>query len=131
MKYLVFILGLVIVIGSILLFVLPTPNKNIEVTSLKNGDFITSPLNVEGIAKGTWFFEGDAPLILVDEEGNVISQSYITAVGDWMTESFVPFTGIIEFDEIEGSGILVFKKDNPLGLSKFDDSLEIKINFKK
>lgn len=125
-KYLVAILGLILVIGIILLFIIPTPNKNIEVTSL---EIENSVIEVEGKAKGTWFFEGDAPLILIDENENIIAQSYITASSDSMTEDFVPFTGVIEFEERDESGILIFRKDNPSGLSKYDDSLEIKINF--
>lgn len=126
MKYLVSILGLVIVVGIILLLVIPTSHKNIEVTSIQSDN---SVITVEGVARGTWFFEGDAPLILIDEDDNIISKSYISAQEDWMTEDFIPFTGIIELNDLNGSGILIFKKDNPSGLPKFDDSLEIKVNF--
>lgn len=129
MKYIVFILTIIIIVGTILLFVLPTPNPNIKITSVHNGDTITSPLMLEGKARGTWFFEGDAPLILIDENDNILAESYITATGDWMTEDFVLFTGIITFERKEGKGTLIFKKDNPTGIPKYDESVEIKINF--
>ncbi len=129
MKYVVFILGFLIVGATILLFTIPTPHKNIQVTSLKNGDIITSPLHIEGMARGTWFFEGDAPVLLVGVNDRILSEGYITAQGDAQTEEFLPFIGRIEFDDVTGSGSIILKKNNPSGLPKNDDSLEININF--
>ena len=99
----------------------PRPNQEIE-----------SPLVVNGEARGTWFFEGDFPIILTDWDGKIIAEGYATAQGDWMTEDFVQFSGNLDFEkpEYNNKGILIFQKDNPSGLPENDDALEIPIKFK-
>jgi len=95
------------------------------------GARITSPLTFKGKARGTWFFEGDFPVILLDAQGNRIAESYASAKGEWMTENFVNFEGILHFrNSFSGTkGILILKKDNPAGLPEFDDALEIPVIF--
>ena len=48
-----------------------------------------------------------------------------------MTEDFVEFEGTLEFNgSVSGQkGSLILRKDNPTGLAKFDDFLEIPVNF--
>jgi hypothetical protein len=96
------------------------------------GANVSSPLTIKGQARGTWFFEGDFPIILEDGQGNNIAVSYATAEGDWMTTDYVGFEGKIQFkSQLSGQrGTLVLKKDNPTGLTKFDDALKIPVNFK-
>jgi hypothetical protein len=92
---------------------------------------VSSPLLIEGQARGYWFFEADFPIKLLDENGNVISEHYAQAIGDWMTEDFVPFRAELEFEEPDTStGYLILIKDNPSGLSEHDDSLTIPLRFK-
>ena len=94
-------------------------------------EIINSPLRVQGRARGTWFFEGDFPLLLEDEKGRIIAKGYCTARGEWMTEDFVPFAGTLTFRKPEAleKGKLIFKKDNPTDRPEFDDALEIPIYF--
>ncbi len=96
------------------------------------GAVISSPLKIHGRARGTWFFEGDFPLILKDHRSRVIARGYVTARGEWMTPNFVPFEGTINFEKptTGGRGTLVFKKDNPTGRPELDDSLELPVYFK-
>jgi len=96
------------------------------------GAIISSPLTIKGQARGTWFFEGDFPVILLNSQGKKIAASYATAKGEWMTENFVEFKGSIIFSSgLSGRrGALVLKKDNPTGLAQFDDKLEIPVYFK-
>lgn len=107
-------------------------SQYIVVDSPVPGAFVTSPLKVRGLARGTWFFEGDFPLLLKDERGRVITEKYATAKGEWMTEKFVPFEGTLEFEKPRSvhKGMLIFKKDNPTGLPEHDDALEIPVFFK-
>ena len=95
------------------------------------GANISAPLAIKGRARGTWFFEGDFPVLLLDAQGNKIAESYLTAKGEWMTENYVGFEGTIDFKgPFSGQrGTLILKKDNPTGLAKFDDALEIPIHF--
>lgn len=103
----------------------------IEVQSPHINAEITSPLSVSGRARGTWFFEGSFPLVLVDWDGLIIAEGYATAQGEWMTEEFVPFTGTLEFEKPSygKNGSLILRKDNPSGLPEHDAALEIPILF--
>lgn len=96
------------------------------------GALISSPLAIQGRARGSWFFEGDFPVLLTDSNGEVIAAKYATAKGDWMTSAFVPFEGEIEFiAPASGSrGTLVLKKDNPSDRPELDDQLELPVRFR-
>lgn len=121
--------------------------ENVRVEAPRAGAIITSPLEVTGEARGTWFFEASFPLVLVEWDGRIIAESYATAKNDptendgagWMTEDFVPFSGTLEFDApYEGGvaapdfmrrGTLILQKDNPSGLPEHDDAVEVPILF--
>lgn len=100
---------------------------------------VQSPLEISGQARGNWFFEASAPVALVDWDGKVLAQGTIKAQSDWMTTEFVPFTAELTFtspykagdQDTMKHGALIFKKDNPSGEPKNDDSLEIPIQFSK
>lgn len=104
----------------------------IRLTSVHEGDYITSPLMITGEARGTWFFEASFPVFLVNWDGLIIAQGIAQAQAEWMTEDFVPFVVNLEFTkpEYKNNGALIFKKDNPSGLPEHDDALEISIFFK-
>jgi hypothetical protein len=105
----------------------------IVVTSPQAGDFIRSPLLVRGQARGTWFFEGDFPLILKDHQGRVIARGFATAQGPWMTKEFVPFEGTLKFKvpaAAANRGTLVFQKDNPTDRPELDDAMELPVYLK-
>jgi hypothetical protein len=101
----------------------------ILVDSPAPGSKIVSPLTVSGKARGTWFFEGDFPMVIIDASGSVIGQSYCTAQGPWMTAEFVAFKGKITFKRPASSGkaVLLLKKDNPTGKPEHDDVIEIPV----
>ncbi len=102
----------------------------IRVDAPRPNAVIQSPLQIEGQARGTWFFEADFPIELLDAEGQVIGTAIATAQGEWMTEEFVPFTATLTFtDPAEGTGTLILIKDNPSDLEELDDSLEIPVKF--
>lgn len=111
----------------------------IQLSSPRPNEIISSPLNLEGQARGSWFFEASAPVVLVDWDGKIIAERFITAEGEWMTEKFVPFKGSLSFispfkngdPEFMKNGTLIVKKDNPSGLPEHDDALEIPIRFAK
>ena len=115
-------------------------SSDITVTSPQAYQTITSPLNISGQAKGTWYFEASFPIVLTDWDGKIIAEHYAEAKKEWMTADFVPFEGKLKFespvfegvgkDHFSRRGYLIFKKDNPSGLSEYDDALEIPILFK-
>jgi len=110
----------------------------IEVSYPKSDDIISSPFTITGKAKGNWFFEATAPVVLVDWDGLIIAQGFIQTKENWMTENFVQFEGILEFNKPEMAsttdfgkiGTLILKKDNPSGLPQNDYSIEIPVRFK-
>ena len=105
----------------------------IVLTSPAPFEIITSPLTITGKARGTWYFEGSFPVVLVDWDGKIVAEGIATAQGDWMTEDFVPFTATLTFTkpEMGAHGSLILKKDNPSGLPEHDDALEVPILFDK
>ncbi len=98
---------------------------------------ITSPLEITGSARGQWFFEGDAPVVLTDWDGRIIAEGTITAEGDWMTEEFVPFSGTLTFETPEDSGSqsvrgsLIIQRANPSGKLESDMTVEIPVRFQR
>jgi hypothetical protein len=95
------------------------------------GSVIASPLEVRGRARGTWFFEGDFPLVLLDGRGNAVAQGFATAQGEWMTTEFVPFSAMLRFESPEpGLGRLILEKDNPSDRRELDDALLVPVVFK-
>lgn len=92
---------------------------------------ITSPLSIQGEARGPWYFEATFPVILTDWDGLIIAEGIATAQDDWMTEEFVPFEASLEFDKPEfgENGFLILQKSNPSGLPENDDALEIQVKF--
>lgn len=103
----------------------------IKVNTPPLNTIITSPLTITGNARGNWFFEASAPVVLVDLNGKVLARGTILAQSDWMTTDYVPFLGTLTFTrQPSGSkGVLILKNDNPSGLSSKDMSMEILVTF--
>ena len=103
----------------------------IEVDNPRPNQVITSPLEVGGRARGTWFFEANFPVRLYDSTGKEIAVGIAKAQGEWMTEEFVPFRAALTFESLKGDkGELVFEKNNPSDLPENADSLRIPVKFR-
>jgi len=96
---------------------------------------ISSPLQISGRARGSWFFEATAPVVLTDQDGRTIAEGLITTEADWMTEAFVPFTGSLEFSqpaniESQGTrGTVILQRANPSALPENDAAVAIPVRF--
>ncbi len=127
-------LGFIIAVMIIILMAgftmkkLRSTNLDIRVANVQVNQAISSPSLIVGEAKGTWYFEADFPIYLLDDEGNEIATAIAIAQDNWMTEEFVPFKAKLDFivDE-SGWGTLVFKKDNPSDITEHDDELRIPV----
>jgi hypothetical protein len=116
----------------------PLEHPLIRLFEPRPGDIITSPLVIRGEARGYWFFEASFPIALTNWDGLIIADHYIMTSAEWMTEDFVPFEGILEFEspyaegdpEFMKRGTLILQKDNPSGLPEHDDAFEITVYFK-
>lgn len=102
-----------------------------EINDFQEGETISSPLTITGRVPGNWSFEADFPVSLIDDDGNVLVETYGALQGDWMTTELVEFESILEFTSPGSgeSGTLILRKDNPSGLPEHDDSLEIPVVF--
>src|SRR3989339_460046 len=96
---------------------------DISITTPFVNQIIASPFTLSGEAVGNWYFEATLPVKLLDADGNVLVQTYVTAQDEWMTTDFVRFEGLLEFAAPENGdkGTVVFMKDNPSGLPENDD----------
>ena len=105
----------------------------IEVATPRPNQAISSPLLVTGKARGTWFFEATATLLVTDNEENILAKNYIQTAENWMTEDFLDFTGTIEFELPENlsnkNGFVIFQYQNPSGLPKNDAAIKIPVRF--
>jgi hypothetical protein len=117
--------------------VLPAQKDDLIIVSspLPESTVGASPVVVKGRARGNWFFEASAPVNIVNWDGLIIGEGYMTVDDgyDWMTTEYVPFTGTISYDATQLGpykyGWIILKKDNPSGEPQFDNALEFKIFF--
>lgn len=92
-------------------------NADVIVAYPIKNQIISSPLSIEGKARGTWFFEASFPIKLLDKNGNQLAIAIAQAQSDWMTEDFVSFKAKLSWNSLtQMDGILVFEKDNPSDL---------------
>jgi uncharacterized protein YxeA len=102
----------------------------VTVTSPISNAKVTSPLTVKGTVPGSWSFESQFTVQLVDAQGNLIAKTPAKLQGDWMTDEQVPFTATLTFSHNAGTkGSLVLVKDNPSGLANNNDSVTIPVTF--
>ncbi len=138
MKKITLFIILIFLVGGLMVWYFmnqPSVQKDIpeliKVQNLKSNQEIQSPFIIKGEAVGSWFFEATFPVKLLDENGNVIKQTYAQAQGEWMTESFVPFESILTFSiPKDQKGTLVLRKDNPSGLPENDKEIRIPVILK-
>ncbi len=111
-----------------------SPNANqkdkIFVTSPQENESISSPVMIKGEARGNWYFEASFPIALYDSNNTLLAEAPAQAIGEWMTEDFVPFELSLSFSKpTTTSGKIVLKKDNPSGLPENDEQIEIPVLF--
>lgn len=104
----------------------------IKVSNLKINQSIESPLLLKGEARGYWFFEASFPVKIYDDNNFLLGVKPAQALGEWMTENFVPYEVVFSFAvPSTQKGRLVLEKDNPSGLPEHDDELTVPVDFKE
>ena len=137
-------IGILILIGAFILIrnnYLITPsnqenpneeNPDIIVDYPEKNQVISSPLLIEGKARGTWFFEASFPIKLFDENNFLLGITVAQALGNWMTEDFVQFSATLPLAvSSTKKGVLILEKDNPSGLPENADELRVPVVFKE
>jgi len=128
-----------IIIGAGIFFIsnqkemplIPDSHANlIKVFSPFPDEVVASPLTIQGVARGNWYFEASFPVRLFDATGKEMAVIPAQAQGEWMTTDFVPFSVTLNFiTPTTATGTLVLEKDNPSGEPQFDDSISIPVRF--
>lgn len=109
----------------------PSPQNLIIISNPIPNQLISSPLVIQGRARGNWFFEATAPVKLIDAAGRNLATGFITAQGDWMTTEFVSFSGELPFaTPPTATGQLIMEKNNPSGLPENDQQVVIPVRFR-
>ncbi len=107
-----------------------TPHPLISVSAPLVNALITSPVEVTGMARGTWYFEASFPVKIYDDYGRLLGSVAAQAQSEWMTEDFVPFKATLSFaTPSTATGKIVFEKDNPSGLPEHADQFEVPVRF--
>ena len=102
----------------------------IRITNPRPNQTIENPILVNGEARGFWFFEASFPVKIFDENDFLLGIVPAQALGEWMTEDFVPFSTTLSFSAPSTSkGKLVLEKDNPSGLPEHSDQLIVPVYF--
>ncbi|MEK7158995.1 MAG: GerMN domain-containing protein [Patescibacteria group bacterium] len=104
-------------------------SNEVTLTNFKTGDLIKSPFLLEGEAKGTWFFEANLPIKLLDAQGKILAEVGAQATENWMTERFVPFKATLNFTPTTSAGTLIVSNDNPSGLPENSKSVSFPVRF--
>ncbi len=94
-------------------------DARVRVVSPRPDAVVSSPLTVRGQARGSWYFEADFPVRLLDGDGEELAVAPARARGEWMTDDFVPFEVTLTFPEpATGTGLLTLDRANPSGLAE-------------
>ncbi|MBU0649150.1 Gmad2 immunoglobulin-like domain-containing protein, partial [Patescibacteria group bacterium] len=108
----------------------PDMSDMIRLTQPAANQMVSSPFVVQGQARGTWFFEASFPVWLYDESGNELALTIASTTEEWMTNDFVSFQAIVEFENPQtGIGSLVLENDNPSDLPENQYELRVPIRF--
>lgn len=103
----------------------------IRVTTPMANDAVSSPLRIMGEARGTWFFEGDFPIALYTDSGEIFAEGFGHSSEEWMTEDFIPFTAELTFTAPAGTQAkLELMLNNPADDEGFDRSVIIPVTLK-
>jgi hypothetical protein len=104
--------------------------SGLEVINIKQDDVVASPLIVSGRAKGTWYFEGEFPIRIMDGQGNFFAEGNAIAKGEWMTPNWVPFEATLKFQKPSTkNGFLYLMKNDPSGMPQNSYSVSVPIRF--
>ena len=96
--------------------------------SIIPGAHVHGILSYRGTLKGSYFFEANVRIMILDANKNVLKSSNAVAKTDWMTEGPVDFEGNIDFTGLPaGAGYFRIANDNPSGDPIRDKFIDIPI----
>ena len=108
----------------------PDVSDMIQLDNPEPDQTIKSPVTLVGQARGYWYFEASFPARMYDANGKELGVVVVQAQDEWMTEDFVPFNTVFNFQKpTTTTGTLVLEKDNPSGLPENDAQLRVPVAF--
>lgn len=109
----------------------PATSDDIVVLNPASGNTVNSPITLSGQARGNWFFEATAPVVVIDTSGTILGRGIIRAQGNWMTTDLVPFSGTVSYSATPDStaGAIVFLNDNPSGQASTSKYMIVPVYF--
>jgi len=109
----------------------PPPAGVVALDMPKPNQIVESPLWVVGQARGSWYFEAEFPVRLLDANDSLVTWGSARANGEWMTTEYVPFALTLNFSPPSTDiGTLVLEKSNPSGLPEHAGSIRIPVRFR-
>lgn len=82
--------------------------------SIIPGQKLSLPITITGIAdSGAWFFEGTFPVMIIDNNGQTIIQTFADAQGEWMTTGPVAFKAVLKKSNYIGPATIIFTQNDP------------------
>ena len=107
------------------------PSGPVLLDTPRPNQFVESPMWVVGRARGSWYFEAEFPVRLLDQRDSVLTWGIARAGGEWMTADYVPFALTLNFNPPETDlGTLVLERSNPSGLPEHAGSVRIPVRFR-
>jgi hypothetical protein len=98
--------------------------------SILPGSSVSGIVNATGSVKGSYFFEANMVVKILDADKNELKSGHGTATSDWMTEGPVVFGTTLDFTGItQGSGFIRLQNDNPSGDPARDKYIDIPVVF--
>lgn len=107
------------------------PADPVVFQNLRASQRVESPLEVRGTALGSWFFEANIGLRILDADGKEVARGHAEATSDWMTKGPVPFEGTVTFTKpTTATGFIEIQKDNPSDNAEHDATVRLPVRFK-
>lgn len=85
-------------------------------TPCMNATISGNTISVSGLISGSYTFEAQFTIKLLDKTGTVAVTQPVTVTGDWQSGGKVPFTTTLTHTLTSQNATLVFQNDNPSGL---------------
>ena len=100
----------------------------IYLENVKQADEVEIGYVIKGSVTGSWYFEGEFPVRILNREMEVIETLIAYAKEDWMTTERVPFELEVDFPLIADSYVILrFEKSNPSGLIENSDFADLQL----
>ncbi|QTC93119.1 Gmad2 immunoglobulin-like domain-containing protein [Brevundimonas goettingensis] len=95
----------------------------VSVTSPAAGATTASPLTVTGVAPNDWYFEAVFDAVLLDAQGNLLTQAPAQAQTDWTQPGPVPFKAVLSYAvDATQTGTVVLTEDQTAKGEDGDDA---------